>query len=72
MSATATATLTGAELDSLLLFSTVTDFTPGPNTTLAAALAANHSLHHAMCFFAGVPIGWGPLLVATASSMARL
>jgi threonine/homoserine/homoserine lactone efflux protein len=54
------------ELLTLLLFATLMSFTPGPNTTLAAALAANHGLRRAMRFVLGVPIGWGLLLLACA------
>jgi threonine/homoserine/homoserine lactone efflux protein len=39
-------------------------FTPGPNTTLSAALAANGGLRAAMRFVLGVPVGWGLLLLA--------
>ena len=51
------------ELTALLLFATAMSFTPGPNTTLAAALAANHGLRHAMRFVLAVPLGWGLLLL---------
>lgn len=51
------------ELLALLLFATAMSFTPGPNTTLAAALAANHGLRHAMRFVVAVPVGWSLLLV---------
>jgi threonine/homoserine/homoserine lactone efflux protein len=57
------------ELLALLVFATTMSFTPGPNTTLAAALAANHGLRHAMRFVLGVPIGWGLLLLACAAGL---
>jgi len=53
-----------SELSALLVFATAMAFTPGPNTTLAAALAANHGLAHAMRFVLAVPVGWGLLLLA--------
>ncbi len=59
----ATLALSAAELGSLLLFATAMAFTPGPNTTLAAALAANHGLRHALRFVLAVPFGWGLLLL---------
>ncbi len=62
----------GAELLALLLFATAMSFTPGPNTTLAAALAANHGLRHAMRFVLGVPVGWGLLLLACAAGLGGL
>jgi len=57
------------ELTALLLFATAMSFTPGPNTTLAAALAANGGLPHAMPFVLGVPVGWGLLLLACAAGL---
>jgi len=60
------------ELLALLLFATAMSFTPGPNTTLAAALAANHGLRHAMRFVVGVPFGWGLLLLACAAGLGGL
>jgi threonine/homoserine/homoserine lactone efflux protein len=47
-------------------------FTPGPNTTLAAALGANHGLRHAMRFVLAVPFGWGLLLLACVLGLGSL
>ncbi len=55
--------MTWPELTALLVFATAMAFTPGPNTTLSAALAANHGLRHAMRFVVAVPFGWGLLLL---------
>lgn len=60
------------ELGALLLFATAMAFTPGPNTTLSAALAANHGLRHAMPFVWGVPVGWGLLLLACSLGLGAL
>jgi threonine/homoserine/homoserine lactone efflux protein len=60
------------EFAALLVFATAMSFTPGPNTTLAAALAANHGLRHAMRFVWGVPVGWGLLLLACAAGLGGL
>ena len=60
------------ELAALLVFATTIAFTPGPNTTLAAALAANHGLRHAMRFVLGVPVGWGLLLLGCALGLGAL
>jgi threonine/homoserine/homoserine lactone efflux protein len=57
--------MTSAELASLLLFTTAMAFTPGPNTTLSAALGANGGMRAAMPFVLAVPVGWGMLLVAS-------
>jgi threonine/homoserine/homoserine lactone efflux protein len=61
-----------SELAALLLFATAISFTPGPNTTLSAALAANHGLRHALRFVLGVPVGWGALLAACALGLGAL
>jgi threonine/homoserine/homoserine lactone efflux protein len=60
------------ELAALLLFATTMAFTPGPNTTLAAALAANRGLSHAMRFVCAVPVGWGLLLLGSALGLGAL
>lgn len=60
------------ELAALLLFATAMAFTPGPNTTLAAALAANRGLRHAMRFVCAVPVGWGLLLVGITLGVGAL
>ena len=54
------------EFTALLVLGTAMSFSPGPNTTLSAALAANHGLAHAMRFVCSVPIGWGLLLLLCA------
>ena len=41
-----------SELGALLLFATAMAFTPGPNTTLSAAIAANRGLRPALRFVA--------------------
>ncbi len=64
--------MTAAELSSLLMFATAMAFTPGPNTTLAAALAANHGLRHALRFVVAVPFGWGLLLVGCTLGLGTL
>jgi threonine/homoserine/homoserine lactone efflux protein len=64
--------LSAAELSSLLVFATAMAFTPGPNTTLAAALAANHGLRHALRFVCAVPFGWGLLLVGCTLGLGAL
>lgn len=50
------------EFMALLVLATAMSFTPGPNTTLSTALAANHGLKHALPFVCAVPVGWGALL----------
>lgn len=60
------------ELAALLAFATAMAFTPGPNTTLAAALAANHGLRHAMRFVLAVPVGWGLLMLGCVLGLGAL
>lgn len=61
-----------AELAALLAYATAMAFTPGPNTTLSTALAANHGLRHAMRFVLAVPLGWCLLLVACIGGLGAL
>lgn len=61
-----------AELAALLAYATAMSFTPGPNTTLSAAMAANHGLAHAMRFVLAVPLGWCLLLAACAAGLGTL
>lgn len=60
------------ELAALLAYTTAMAFTPGPNTTLSAAMAANHGLAHAMRFVLAVPFGWCLLLLASAAGLGSL
>lgn len=61
-----------AELAALLAYATAMAFTPGPNTTLSTAMAANHGLRHAMRFVFAVPFGWCLLLAACAAGLGTL
>jgi threonine/homoserine/homoserine lactone efflux protein len=56
--------MSNAELAALMTFATAMAFTPGPNTTLSAALGAQGGLPRAMPFVLAVPVGWGLLLAA--------
>lgn len=64
--------MTWAEFSALLVLATATSFTPGPNTTLSTALAANRGLRGAMHFVCAVPVGWGLLFTACAWGMGTL
>ena len=61
-----------SEFTALLLVATAASFTPGPNTTLSTAIAANRGLRGAMRFVCAVPVGWGPLFVACAMGVGAL
>ena len=51
------------EFTALLALATAMSFSPGPNTTLSTALAANRGLRHAMRFVCAVPVRWSALLL---------
>ena len=64
--------MTSTELSALLVLATVSSFTPGPNTTLSTAMAANHGLSRAMRFVCAVPVGWGILFTLCATGLGSL
>jgi len=51
------------EFGALLTLATAMSFTPGPNTTLSTALAANFGLKRALPFCLAVPAGWTLLML---------
>ena len=64
--------MTWQEFIALLVLSTAASFTPGPNTTLSTALAANYGLKRAMTFVLSVPVGWGLLFTLCAAGLGAL
>jgi threonine/homoserine/homoserine lactone efflux protein len=60
------------EFTALLVLGTAMSFSPGPNTTLSTALAANYGLRRAMRFVCSVPVGWGILLTVCAAGVGGL
>lgn len=60
------------EWSALLVLATASSFTPGPNTALSTALAANRGLWHAMRFVCAVPVGWGLLFGLCALGVGSL
>ena len=60
------------ELSALLVLATAMSFTPGPNTTLSTALAANRGLRHALPFVCAVPVGWSVLLLVCGLGLGAL
>jgi threonine/homoserine/homoserine lactone efflux protein len=64
--------MTPAELTALLLFCTAMSFSPGPNTTLSTALAANGGLPRALHFCLAVPTGWLLLMVGSGLGLGAL
>jgi len=61
-----------AELSALLVLTTAASFTPGPNTTLSTALAANLGLRRSLHFVLAVPVGWGLLFSLCAGGVGAL
>lgn len=64
--------MSAAELLALLAFCTAMSFSPGPNTTLSTALAANYGLRRALRFCLAVPTGWTLLMVACGLGLGAL
>ena len=64
--------MTPEEWIALLALAGAASFTPGPNTTLSTALAANRGLAHALPFIFAVPVGWGLLLGICAGGLGGL
>lgn len=64
--------MNAAELSALLILATASSFTPGPNTTLSTALAANRGLRGALHFVLAVPVGWGLLYTLCAAALGAL
>ncbi|HQS31631.1 MAG: lysine transporter LysE [Polaromonas sp. 39-63-203] len=60
------------EFTALLVLATAMSFSPGPNNTLSATLAANYGLRRAMPFVASVPMGWGLMLGLCALGLGAL
>ena len=60
------------EFTALLVLATAMSFSPGPNTTLSTALAANGGLPRAMRFVVAVPVGWTLLLAICAAGLGAL
>jgi threonine/homoserine/homoserine lactone efflux protein len=61
-----------SEITALMLLCAATSLTPGPNTTVSTALAANLGLRRALRFVAAVPVGWGVLLTLCAGGLGAL
>jgi len=55
-----------------LVFCTAMSFSPGPNTTLSTALAANLGLRRALRFCFAVPTGWTLLMIGSGLGLGAL
>ncbi|MEO7008641.1 MAG: LysE family transporter, partial [Caldimonas sp.] len=60
------------EFATLLVFAAAMSFTPGPNTMLATALAANFGLRRALPFVVSVPAGWTVMMLASGLGLGAL
>lgn len=69
---TYTTMMSAAELTALLVFCTAMSFSPGPNTTLSTALAANLGLKRALRFCLAVPAGWTLLMLGSGLGLGAL
>lgn len=64
--------MNASEVTALLVFCTAMSFSPGPNTTLATALAANLGLQRALRFCIAVPTGWVLLMLGSGLGLGAL
>ena len=64
--------MSSQELFALLAFATAMSFSPGPNTTLSTALAANLGLRRALRFCLAVPTGWTLLMAGSGLGLGAL
>ncbi len=64
--------MNSVEFTALLFLTTAASFSPGPNTTLSTALAANFGLRRALGFVFAVPVGWGLLFSLCAAGVGTL
>ena len=60
------------EFTALMVLTTAASFTPGPNTTLSTALAANGGLKRSLRFVLAVPVGWGLLFSLCAGGLGAM
>ena len=64
--------MSATEITALLVFCTAMSFSPGPNTTLSTALAANGGLRRAMRFCIAVPTGWTLLMAVSGLGLGAM
>jgi len=64
--------MTTVEFTALMMLSTATSFSPGPNTTISTALAANLGFKRSLRFVVAVPAGWGLLFSICAGGVGAL
>jgi len=64
--------MTTGEFTALLVLTTAASFTPGPNTTLSTALAANGGFKRSLRFVFAVPVGWSLLFSLCAGGVGAM
>ncbi len=60
------------EITALLVLCTAMSFSPGPNTMLSTAMAANHGLRRTLHFCLAVPVGWTLLMLTCGLGVGAL
>ena len=64
--------MTAEEFATLLTFAVAMSFTPGPNTMLATALAANFGMRRTLRFIVAVPTGWTLMMLGCGLGLGAL
>lgn len=64
--------MTAEEYATLFAFATAMSFTPGPNTMLATALAANFGMRRTWRFIVAVPAGWTLMMIGCGLGLGAL
>jgi threonine/homoserine/homoserine lactone efflux protein len=64
--------MSASEFTALLALCTAMSFSPGPNTTLSTALAANLGLRRALRFCLAVPTGWTLMMLGSGLGLGAL
>ena len=64
--------MSAEEIVTLLTFATAMSFTPGPNTMLSTALAANFGMRRTWRFIVAVPAGWTLMMIACGLGLGAL
>ena len=64
--------MSSEEFAALIAFATAMSFSPGPNTMLATALAANFGMRRTWRFIVAVPTGWTLMMLASGLGLGAL
>jgi threonine/homoserine/homoserine lactone efflux protein len=64
--------MSATEITTLFVLCAAMSFSPGPNTTMATALAANGGMRQALRFCIAVPAGWSLMMMACGFGLGAL